>query len=187
MLLLTVVDTTAAPKNPNVILLPTVRDTIAAHVMLLLTVMDTIAAPDQYQHRHQHVSIALMVPMVSIAALVILILVVPLNVMRVEIVVFHRHHHHVSIVHMALVRIAALVIQILVVPLNGLPVETVVFHHHQEKNATKSAVSLAVVVVRVVKEERVEREVRPQQARRRHNQEVPRPVFNFPSVVSTGF
>jgi len=152
-------------------LLLTVRDTTAAHVMLLLTVMDTIAAPDQYQyhhqylhhqhqHRHQHVSIALMVPMVSIAALVILILVVPLNVMRVEIVVFHRHHHHVSIALMALVRIAALVIQILVVPLNVLPVETVVFHHHQEKNAMKSVISLAVAeaVERVVKEERVERE-----------------------------
>jgi len=150
-------------------LLLTVRDTTAAHVMLLLTVMDTIAAPDQYHHQyqhfhhqhfhHQHVSIALMVPMVRIAALVILILVVPLNVMRVEIVVFHRHHHHVSIALMALVRIAALVIQILVVPLNVLPVETVVFHHHQEKNATKSVISLAAAAVeRVVKEERVERE-----------------------------
>merc|ERR1712238_319174 len=74
---------------------------MGAHVMLLLTVMDTIAAPDQYhpqyqhfhhQHfHHHHVSIALMVPMVRIAALVILILVVPLNGLPVETVVFHHH------------------------------------------------------------------------------------------------
>jgi len=143
-------------------LLLTVRDTTAAHVMLLLTVMDTIVAPDQYQyhhqylhhqhqHRHQHVSIALMVPMVSIAALVILILVVPLNVMRVEIVVFHRHHHHVSIALTALVRIAALVIQILCAHL--LAESTVVYHrHHHPVSFVRMVawVSIAALVIPIL-------------------------------------
>jgi len=100
-----------------------------------------------------------MVALVRIAALVILILCVPLNVLPVETAVYHHRHHHphpVSFVLLAVAEsIAVLMIPILCVSA-VIPVTTITVV--PEKNATKSANLLAVVVVveRVGKEERVD-------------------------------
>jgi len=182
ILLLTVMGSTAAaPNQPNVILLHSALDTIAAlvipilrapwHVLQLQTVVLNRPLFHLFYH---HVPSVVLVLWVSIAVHVIPILVVPWNVLPVGTVVSHRHHHPVRFVVMVWwVSIAVLVIPILVAPLNVLTVETVAldrhlfYHHHlvlhQEKNATKSAISLdvkaavAAAVVRVEKEERVEK------------------------------
>jgi len=130
---------------------------IAALVIQILCANLLAESTVVYHHHHHPVSIVHLEALVRIAVLVIPILCVPLNVLPVETAVYHRHRHHHPVSFVLLAGVES--IAVLVIPNLGvsvvIPVTTVV----SEKNASKSVNLLAVAftVVRVVKEERVEK------------------------------